>query len=158
MGKQRVEQMGEPEVVGEALRRDGKRMTAQRALLLHIIADSDEHLDADEIYRRARERGAKLSLSTVYRTLAMLAEMGFLRELDLNERHHYERALGEHYHLFCLQCGRVVEYWPPDGGRALHQAAQQRGFELIRTRLELHGLCDRCRARLAKQDGGEGAG
>jgi len=146
MSRQLAERLGEPEIVGEALRRQGKRMTAQRTLLLRIIAESEEHLDAEEIYRRARAQGASLSLSTVYRTLSLLARMGLVRELHFDEEHHhYERALGEHYHLFCLQCGRVIEYWPPDGGRRLRQVAEECGFNLLNARLELHGICDECR-------------
>jgi len=138
--------LGEPEVVGQALRREGKRMTAQRSLLLRIIAESEGHLDAEEIHRRAREQGARLSLSTVYRTLAVLGKMGLLRELHFaEEHHHYERTLGEHYHLYCLECGRISEHWPPDGGRRLRQVAEECGFDLVVARLELHGFCGQCR-------------
>jgi Fur family ferric uptake transcriptional regulator len=146
MAEKLVQRMGEPAVVGEALRREGKRMTAQRALLLRIIAESDEHLDAEEIHRRARDQGARLSLATVYRTLKVLGEMGLLHELHFDEtHHHYERTLGEHYHLICLECGQVSEHWPSDGGKRLRQVAEESGFDLIQARLELHGFCDRCR-------------
>ena len=127
-------------------------MTAKRALLLRIIAESDEHLDAEEIHRRAREQGAHMSLSTVYRTLGVLAEMGLLRELHFDEaHHHFERAQGEHYHLFCLECGRVSEYWPPDGEQRLRQVAERCGFDLVSAHLELHGLCERCRSGRQKE-------
>ena len=146
MARPLVEQLDKPQVVREALRREGKRLTAQRTLLLRIIAESEDHLDAEEIHRRAQAEGAKLSLSTVYRTLSVLAEMGLLRELHFDEEHHhYERAAGEHYHLFCLQCGRVVEYWPSDGGERLRRVAAECGFELVTAHLELHGLCRECR-------------
>lgn len=141
-------EMGEPAAIGKALREQGKRMTAQRTLVLRVIAESAEHLDAEEIHRRVRAHGAKLSLATVYRTLKVLAEMGLLRELHFDEEHHhYERAQGEHYHLFCLGCGRVSEYWPPDGGKRLREVAEQCGFDLVSAQLELHGLCEQCRAK-----------
>jgi hypothetical protein len=77
-----------------------------------------------------------LSLATVYRTLRLLAEMGLVRELHFDEEHHhYERALGEHYHLHCVQCGQVVEIWPPDGGAWLRQVAASAGFQLATVRL-----------------------
>lgn len=157
MSKSLAERMGEPEVVGEALRREGKRMTAQRSLLLRIIAESEEHLDAEEIHRRAREHGARLSLSTVYRTLSVLGKMGLLRELHFDEEHHhYERTLGEHYHLYCLECGQIREYWPPDGGKRLRQVAEECGFDLVSARLELHGFCDRCRAAREEEGAAQG--
>ena len=142
-------------VIGEALRRDGRRMTAQRSLLLRIIEEADEHLDAEAIHRRARERGLHISLSTVYRTLKVLTAMGMLRELHFDEEHHhFERALGEHYHLCCLKCGEVTEYWPADGGARLHQMAERCAFEIVTARLELQGLCKRCRrGRAAPTEG-----
>ena len=147
MAEELTERMGEPEVMGEALRREGKRMTSKRALLLRIIAESGEHLDAEEIHRLAQEKGSKMSLSTVYRTLSLLAEMGLLRELHFDDaHHHFERAQGEHYHLVCLECGEVSEYWPPDGGRRLRQVAEESGFDLVSARLELRGICERCGA------------
>lgn len=147
MSEERGEPAGRPEAVGEELRRQGRRMTPQRALLLRIIGESDEHLDAEEIHRRARAQGARISLATVYRTLRVLAEMGLVHELHFDEEHHhYERAAGEHYHLVCLECGAVSEFWPPDGGRRLSQVAEDSGFELVHARLELHGFCRRCRA------------
>lgn len=146
MAENLAQRLGEPEVVGEALRREGKRMTAQRALLLRIIAESNEHLDAEEIHRRARGQGARLSLATVYRTLKVLGEMGLLHELHFDEEHHhYERILGEHYHLICIACGQISEHWPPDGGKRLRQVAEECGFDLVSARLELHGFCEQCR-------------
>ena len=144
-----------PNAMGEALRRDGRRMTAQRALLLRIIEETEEHLDAEAIHRRAQERGARMSLSTVYRTLTVLAEVGLLRELHFDEEHHhFERSCGEHYQLYCLGCGQITEYWPPDGGRRLSEVAEQRGFILVSARLELQGFCPQCRiAGIGSQNG-----
>ncbi len=137
----------ERDAMRDALRRDGRRMTVQRAMLLRIIEESQEHLDAETIHRRARDAGSRMNLSTVYRNLKVLAQMGFLRELHFDEEHHhFERALGEHYHLYCLKCGRVIEYWPPDGDRRLREVAEMHGFELVSARLELQGFCQLCRA------------
>ncbi len=146
MTERPADTVSEADVMGEALRRDGRRMTTQRTLLLRIIEESEEHLDAAAIHRQAQDRGAHMSLSTVYRTLKVLAKMGLLRELHFDEEHHhFERALGEHYHLYCLECGQVTEYWPPDGGRRLRQVAEQCNFDLVSARLELQGFCQRCK-------------
>ncbi|NLG48577.1 MAG: transcriptional repressor [Chloroflexi bacterium] len=154
MTKPLAEHLGEPEIVGEALRQEGKRMTPQRALLLQIIAEAEEHLDAEEIHRRARAQGARLSLSTVYRTLSVLSEMNLLRELHLGEEHHhYERTTDDHYHLYCLECGEIREYWPPDGGKHLRQIAQECGFELVSARVEMRGFCEQCQAKLQRESG-----
>jgi Fe2+ or Zn2+ uptake regulation protein len=94
-------------VVGERrLRAAGKRITPQRKLVLAILARGGGHLDAHDIYERARRQDVRLSLSTVYRTLGVLKETGVVRELHLDgEHHHYELdGKDEHSHLVCLVC------------------------------------------------------
>ncbi len=95
-----------------ALRSDGHRMTQQRAILLDVIEHAGEHLDADGLYRLARERDRRISLSTVYRTLSLLKQHDLVEELHLSEEHHhYEaRSTVRHYHLVCRVCGRVEEF------------------------------------------------
>ena len=97
----------------EALREAGMRMTSQRNLIINIIRQG--HLNADEIYRRARQKDRRLSLSTVYRTLQVLKKLGLVEEIHLDDyHHHYEvKPTTEHYHLVCLGCGKVVEFQYP---------------------------------------------
>jgi Fur family ferric uptake transcriptional regulator len=134
--------------VGERrLRARGKRITPQRRLVLRILADAGGHLDATEIYERGRRQDARLSLSTVYRTLVTLKESGLVRELHLDdEHHHYELDdQNEHWHLVCLSCGRVIEV----DGKALTQVATTlgaiHGFEIASAQVELTGYCADCR-------------
>jgi len=125
----------------------GRRMTPQRATLLEIIQESAEHLDAEEIHRRARERGERLSLSTVYRTLDLLKRLDLVDELHLwDEHHHYEsRTTQEHCHLVCRRCGGVTEL----SGRVVEEmkalAAGVDGFQIERAQLDFVGLCRNCR-------------
>ena len=90
----------------------GQRMTAQRKILIDIIRDAGDHLGADELFRRAKEKDPRISLSTVYRNLNLLKEMGLVAERHLaEEHHHYEINLApEHHHLVCLGCGEVYEF------------------------------------------------
>src|SRR3712207_9050490 len=78
-----------------ALRSEGHRMTQQRDVLLDVIEHAGEHLDADGLYRLARERDSRISLSTVYRTLSLLKRHDLVDELHLSEEHHhYEAKIG----------------------------------------------------------------
>ncbi|MBU0492003.1 MAG: transcriptional repressor [Chloroflexi bacterium] len=135
--------------VSRLLRRAELRVTPQRVLLLEIIRDSDGHLDADEIYRQARDHHPRISLSTVYRTLSLLKEMGLVRELDFDEDHrHYELCdSGEckHYHLYCLECGAVIEFESPLVNELTEQLAREYDFEIADCRVAVSGLCPRCR-------------
>jgi Fe2+ or Zn2+ uptake regulation protein len=99
----------------KALNVTGIRVTNQRALILEVIRHGQGHLDADEVYRRARQKQPRLSLSTVYRTLQAFKKLGLIEEVHFDEaHHHYEvKPPAEHHHLVCLGCGRVIEFKYP---------------------------------------------
>jgi len=133
------------------LRAAGKRITPERKLLLRIISEN-AHLDASEIYRLAKIEDDKISLSTVYRTVRLLEEMGLVEASELGEDHyHYEVRLSEHYHLICLGCGKVVEIPPVDAVRKL---GEDNGFEVVGVKVELFGYCPACRKKRAAKDNG----
>jgi Fur family ferric uptake transcriptional regulator len=129
------------------LRSAGKRITPQRKLVLDILAESQRHLDATEIYERGRRQDARLSLSTVYRTLGVLKEIGLVRELHLDdEHHHYElEKEDEHSHLVCLACSRVIEVDSAAFVEAAAATGRAHGFEIASAQVELTGYCANCR-------------
>lgn len=133
----------------EVLRAEGKRITAQRALLLRVIRESHGHLDADEIYRRARTKDPRISLSTVYRNLGLLKELGLVSELHLDEdHHHYEiREDTDHHHLICSGCDRVIEFESALVAQMIADVDEDHGFLTERAHVDLVGLCSECRAK-----------
>jgi Fe2+ or Zn2+ uptake regulation protein len=135
--------------VEKVLRSEGKRITPQRALLLQIIEESQGHLDAEEIYRLAKKRDPRLSLSTVYRTLSLLKELDLIEELHFDEEHHhYEiKAEAEHYHLICSECGKIIEFHDPLVGQLREEVARENDFIISRVHIDFTGICAQCRAR-----------
>src|SRR5579864_5987287 len=85
----------------ETLRKRGYRLTPQRYMILSVIQEADEHLSIDQILERVQKRNPYVSLSTIYRTLELLRELGLVRENHLpGEQPHYEAAEGQaHHHL-----------------------------------------------------------
>ncbi len=124
----------------------GKRITNQRRLLLRILAEAGGHLDAREVYDRARQHDPRLSLATVYRTLNSLKEAGVVRELHLEEEHHHYELDGQdgHSHLVCLGCGRVLEVDSHAFVQAAQSIGQARGFVVDSAQVELTGYCAEC--------------
>jgi Fe2+ or Zn2+ uptake regulation protein len=122
-------------------------MTNQRASILEIIRQG--HLDADEVYRRARDKQPRLSLSTVYRTLRRLKELGLVDELHFDEaHHHYEvKPPAEHHHLVCLGCGKIVEFESKLSQRIKQGIARKQGFEVTGVEVHMTGYCSKCRQR-----------
>ncbi len=128
----------------------GIRMTAQRRALVGIIQDASRHLDASALLRLAQKRDPQIDRATVYRTLDLLKHQGLIDELDLmhleGEKHYYEvKTSRDHCHLACLQCGAILEYASPSFDRLKIEMAQQSGFAIEVIRLEIGGLCKRCR-------------
>jgi Fur family transcriptional regulator, ferric uptake regulator len=139
-----------PSLLKELAARD-VRITPQRRLLVQIIQDSPRHLDAAGLLELARTRDPEIDRATVYRTLALLKRQGLIDELDLmhieGEKHYYEpKTNRDHLHLACLQCGAILEYASAEFERLKKDIASQSGFEIRVVRLEVGGLCKRCRA------------
>ncbi|HEY41065.1 MAG TPA: transcriptional repressor [Dehalococcoidia bacterium] len=127
----------------------GLRVTNQRALIMDIIRQGDEHLDADEVYRRARAKQPRLSLSTVYRTLQALKKVGLVEEVHIDEtRHYYEiKPPTEHHHLVCLECGRVVEFQYPLARLIKRKVIEAKDFEITGSEIRMTGYCPSCRQK-----------
>jgi len=133
--------------IRKALNRAGKRVTHQRTLIMEIIRQGRGHLDADEIYRRAREKEPRLSLSTVYRTLQMMKKLNLVDELHFDENHHhYEvKPSAEHHHLVCLGCGRVIEFDYPLSRYLQKKVPEAKDFDVTETEVRMSGYCAKCR-------------
>jgi len=103
-------------------------------------------LGADEIYRLARRERPRLSLSTVYRTLGLLKELGLVWELRFEEGYsRYELASPEgHHHLVCLGCGKVIEFQCAHCAQVHQDLADRHGFQITGSRVELLGYCAEC--------------
>ena|SRR3990172_23119 len=130
----------------KAIRLAGGRMTSQREILLDLIERTDKHLDANELHRLAQHKDKRISLSTVYRTLNLLKRMNLVDELHFDEdHHHYEaKALKEHYHLVCLNCGTVVEFSSPLIDSLKESVAKDENFQITNMRIDIAGYCSKC--------------
>lgn len=126
---------------------NGQRSTTQRLLLLDLIRRGG-HLNADELYRKAKEMRPELSLSTVYRNLRLFAILGLIDEVKIGTKgHRYYEVRGdiEHYHLVCLGCGRLVEFRCPLVEQLKSKVGQESGFDITGIELSMDGYCPGCR-------------
>ncbi len=149
----------------DSLKKRGVRLTRQRQILLDLIDKSGEHLDAESLFQKAKEKDPKLNRVTVYRTLKMLKEGGLVDELDLmhfgGDQHYYETRLKqEHAHVICLRCGRVEEFFGEPLQKIRRQVEATFGFQILIARTEIGGYCAHCQALRAQEmkDAAAGAG
>ncbi len=126
-----------------------RRVTNQRLVLLDILHQENRHLDANELYERARQKQPRLSLATVYRNLRLFKKLGLVDEHHFTEEHfHYEVKSGdEHHHLLCLECGKVVEFDYPLSHQLRQDIGQQYNFEVCGVEIRITGLCPECQVK-----------
>ena len=123
------------------LRQAGVRVTRPRKIILGILPQGGDHPDALEIFRRAQEIDGAISLSTVYRTMNLLQEMGAIhRHAFEGGPSRFEEASGDHHdHLIDVETGDVIEFRSDRIERLQEEIARELGYEIVRHRLELYG-------------------
>ena len=140
--------MHTPNSLDEKLHSAGHRLTPQRALVMKIIEDSSEHLDAEAIWQQASEKRSKINLATVYRTLSVLKEMGLVQQRYFAREHKrelYEFAQKpEHFHFTCLRCGEVIEFETTRVQQARSELSEDLGMNITHGCVCFEGLCRTC--------------
>jgi Fe2+ or Zn2+ uptake regulation protein len=139
--------MGQHKNSLDSIHTHGRKLTRQRKLVLEILEESQEHLDAESIYAQAKARDVNISLATVYRTLTLLKETGLVQEHRLGEDHgHFETTQPTpHYHFTCLKCGKVVEFEAPQVREAARKLCESEGLQITDMHLLFSGYCKECR-------------
>ena len=139
----------------------GLRLTRQRRAVLDAVAEASSSVSPVQVFDAARERCPELGLTTVYRTLELLSEIGALRRVHGPD--HCEAFVptgAAHGHtVVCSRCGQVMEFTECDIQAVVDAAARQTGFRITEHFLQLSGECPACgkRAERARQTAGDGA-
>lgn len=139
-----------------SLKRKGIRLTRQRQILLDLIAQAGQHLDAERLCQLAQAKDPRLNRVTVYRTLNMLKKSGLVDELDLmhfgGDQHYYEsRMKQEHAHVVCLRCGKIEEFFGEPLQKLRRQIEAHLGFQILVCRTEIGGYCADCQVMRARE-------
>ena len=133
------------------LRTRSLKLTRPRRRILDRAFATHEHFSAEELHGwLAAEEGDRVSRATVYRTLSLLSEAGFLQALDAERGVLvYEHVLGHHHHdhMLCVSCGRIEEFHDQRIEELQLEACRRKGWRLVSHDLRLRGLCRRCLGR-----------
>ncbi len=125
------------------------KLTPQRLRVFQRAYGTHEHFSAETFYEWMKaEDGSGVSRATVYRTIGLLTEGGFLEALDTGKGEMlYEHVLGHrhHDHLVCTECGRIEEFVDPAIEERQQLVAKKHGFELSSHSMRLFGVCKSCR-------------
>jgi Fur family transcriptional regulator, ferric uptake regulator len=120
----------------------GLKMTDQRRVISRVLSAATDHPDVEQVYRRAADIDAKISIATVYRTVRLLEDAGVIERLDFGDgRARFEETREEHHHhLINVQTGEVIEFNSDELEAVKQRIARELGFELLGHRLELYGV------------------
>ncbi|MEU6207127.1 transcriptional repressor [Micromonospora musae] len=122
------------------------RNTRQRSAVSALLAEVEGFHSAQDLHSMLRDRGERVGLTTVYRTLQGLADAG---EIDVMRppggEHLYRRCSeGHHHHLVCRVCGRTVEVEGPAVESWAERVAAQHGYAEVSHTMEIFGTCPGC--------------
>jgi len=134
------------EKLAEQLSAHGYKLTRQRRAVLAVIASSEGHLNPAEVYKRAKADCPQIGLTTVYRTLDILAKLGTIKRVHLEKdcRSYAPASQGHCHYLVCTNCGSIVEFEGCDLSALLETVASQTGFKVEGHWLQLFGKCPAC--------------
>lgn len=132
------------------------RWTMPREAILKLLSRSPKHMSAKEIYSSLHKSYPGMGLSTVYRTLDLLARMGIVTKLALGDgQSRYEFKSSEkrdhHHHLICINCGKIIDYSEfLDEELRLVKKTEERlakkyDFIIQDHNIEFMGLCEKCK-------------
>ena len=132
------------------------RSGGARAVVVDVLGEQDCCLSAHELHERARARGARIGIASVYRALEGMVALGLVQRVDLGDgfaRFEPSHAGGDHHHhLVCNACGKVEPFEDPTLESAIERVADGRGYAVAAHDVVLHGACEDCRHDAAHDD------
>jgi Fur family ferric uptake transcriptional regulator len=115
-------------------------------MILEAVEAADDHISADEIYTRVCDRYPHLNISTVYRTLELLKELGLVTETDMGDgRVRYHSIIkGHHHHLVCHNCDCIIDLDETVLLPLKEALSREYGFNADLKHLAIFGQCSKC--------------
>jgi len=128
------------------LQKSGCRITAQRRVIINVIANSQHALQPLEVCTLSRAVNPRIGLVTVYRTLDRLEELGLVQRVHREDGCHMlmPAANGHEHYLVCTDCGRTILFQGDDLSALFSRVETKTGFQVNEHWLQLFGICPDC--------------
>ena len=136
--------------VKEQLHKASYKLTPQREATVRVLLENEaDHLSAEDVYLKVKDKAPEIGLATVYRTLELLAELKVVDKIkfgdgvarfDLRK----EGAKHFHHHMVCMECGAVDEIEEDLLEDVERRVEKEFNFKILDHRLTFHGICHRC--------------
>lgn len=136
------------DIFSHYIKKKGLRNTRQREEILEAFFSAGRHITADDLYNTLKKKNPEIGYATVHRNLKLMCESSLAEEIKVgNKKTRYEQRYGyeHHDHLICLKCGRFIEVKDERIERLQERLAEANDFTPHRHKLEIYGLCKKCR-------------
>jgi len=119
----------------------GIKLTHQRRVIAKVLSKSEDHPDANLVFKRSTKIDSNISMATVYRTMKLFEDTNIVVVRDFGDgRSRYEIYSNEHHdHLIDTESGEVIEFVNDEIEELQHKVAKKLGYVLTGHRLELYG-------------------
>lgn len=139
------------EALAALCRQRGIKATHQRTEIYRELAATEEHPDAETIFRRVKKRIPAISFDTVYRTLRTLEDEGLIARVGtLGERMRFDANQDHHHHFVCTACGLMKDFYSEDLNTLAPPSEVARWGKIQGVHVELRGLCTACQRKTRK--------
>ncbi len=129
----------------------GFRITSQRMAIIEAAFNTEEHYTAEELLEMVKKIDHTVSRATVYRTLPLLVEGGYLHELDLGRGQTYYDPNyikhPKHNHLICIDCDKIIEFEDEGLERREEAISRRLGFKPTDKQLRIKASCEKMRQK-----------
>jgi len=133
------------------LKNKGMKYTEQRAVILQILLNMDDHLNAEEVLDIVKSKypEQKIGIATIYRTLNFLEEVNLISSISFGkEGKKYEGNSDKHHdHIICTECGKIVEFLDEEIEKKQEEIALKHGFTITDHTMQIFGVCNECQLK-----------
>ena len=139
--------------VKQQLQQSSYKLTPQREATVRVLIENEkDHLSAEDVYLKVKDKAPEIGLATVYRTLELLAELKVVDKINFGDDVarfdlRKEGAKHFHHHLVCMECGRVDEIHEDLLPKVEERVESEYQFKILDHRLTFHGICSECQAK-----------
>jgi len=127
-------------------RKAGLRITPQRAAVYRQLLGSREHPSATMVFEQVRKRFPDVSLDTVNRTLATIADLRLAKVIPgCGGAKRFDADLTSHQHLRCVKCGKIIDFEFPAFDNMKLPREIREDFTVLTKTVYVQGICSKCR-------------
>ncbi len=130
----------------QLLHQAGLRVTPQRLAICQLLANTETHPTANDIFLELKDKYPSLSLATIYNTLDVLVGMGAVNALGSigDDKVHFDGNTSPHINLACIKCHKIVDLHTKEINQLNTEINQRSGFKVLGSRVLYYGICPDC--------------